>query len=182
MRYLTFLLLFFIAACSPNAKVAHTGFAVDEFVAITLEYQGPRAVVGIDTYGPTKRAFKCGQTGAAAVSQSDGLIPKSHTMVATCLHVDFGGPLPKGAAVEIPVTGTPFEYVTIGVEYTKEGHFVGAQALHSSPDAKTCMREAHDVIDTNYENGQVAADNSLLLYCMPIPAIETDPKDEGGIV
>ena len=164
---------------SPSA---HTKFTVDQFVAVAMEYQGSRSIFGIDTYGPTGNAFKCGRSAQAAVSQSGDMLPHGHTLVTTCLHVKFGGPLPRGAALAVPIAGTPFEYVTIAVEYTKVGTFVGAQALHDSPDLKTCMRQAHDVIQSNYSGGQVSAGNSLLLYCTPVPVLERNSKDEGGIV
>jgi len=162
--------------------MAHGAFSVDEFVAVALEYHGPRALIGADTYGPTPEEYSCVRSAQAGVAQSDDLLPSGHKLVTTCIHVKFGGPLPRGAALAVPVTGTPFEYLTIGVEYAKSGAFVGAQALHAAPDVKTCMKEAHEVIDDNYRGGEIAAGNSLLLYCMPVPVIEHGGKNEGGIV
>jgi hypothetical protein len=161
---------------------ANSAFTVDQFIAVALEYQGPRAIAGIDTYGPTAKEFACERAAEAAVSQSGDMLPPGHTLVTTCLHIAFGGPLPKGAAVSVPITGKPFEYVTIGVEYTRVGEFLGAQAMHSSPDLATCMREARDVIRSNYADEHVAAGDSLLLYCTPVPTLEQDPKNEGGVV
>lgn len=171
-----------LAGCSRVASVPRYAFTVDQFVAVALEYQGPHALIGVDTYGPTAKEFACVRSTQAAISQSDDMVPKGHTLVATCLHVAFGGPLSHGAAISVPIAGTPYEYVTIGVEYAGNGEFVGAQALHSSPDLKTCMREARDVIGSNYRDGHVAAGNSLLLYCTPIPVLEQGLKGEGGVV
>lgn len=181
-KFSAILLLALLSGCSHAPQSAKHGFVVNDFLTITMEYQNPRELVGVDTQGPTRKAFKCEQAGEAAIMQSDGMIPKSHRLVATCLHISFGGPLPKGSAVSIPVSGTAFEYVTIGVEYTKQGHFFGAQALHSSPDKATCLREAKDVLGSNYRDGHVKAGNSLLLYCMPVPVLEDNAKDEGGVV
>lgn len=168
---------------AAQVESAQNSFTVDDFIAVAMEYQGPSTLVGVDTYGPTDKEEVCQRSTAAAVVQSDDMLPHGHTMVTTCLHVKFGGPLPRGAAVTVPVAGTPFEYMTIGVEYTHAGDFVGAEALHPAPDVKTCMREARDVIGSNYKDGHVAAGNSLILYCVPVPVIHQGSRaSDGGIV
>lgn len=188
MRNIAYLIILLaLAGCAKTshpiaiAPSAARAFTVDQFVAVVMEYSGSRALVGADTHGPTAKEEPCARSAAAAMSQGD-VLPKGHKLVTTCLHVKFAGPLPSGAAIQTPVSGTPFEYLTIGVEYAKAGDFVGAQALHPAPDAKTCMHEARDVIDSNYKDGHIAAGNSLLLYCLPVPVIDTDSKSEGGIV
>lgn len=167
-------------ACASAAD--HPSFTVDQFIAVAMEYQGPRDLVGADTYGPTTKEFDCSKGEQAAVAQSGDLIPAGHTMVTTCLHVKFGGPLPRGAALAVPETGQPYEYLTVGVEYTASGRFVGAQALHAASDVKTCMAEAKDLLKSNYADGSIPAGNSLLLYCMPVPTIQNDKDDKGGVV
>lgn len=192
--FASFLTLALLAGCAtvptlttrtvsaPSPTMAHGAFAVDQFISVAMEYQGTRALIGANTYGPTPKEYDCVRSAQAGVAQSDDALPAGHQLVTTCLHVKFGGPLPRGAALAVPVAGTPFEYLTIGVEYAKSGSFVGAQPLHPAPDLKTCMREAREVIDDNYKDGHVGKDDSLLLYCMPVPVIEHDSKDEGGIV
>lgn len=182
-KLFAFLLIAIIAGCvkSPSPP-QHFGFDVDQFIAVTMEYQGAHALIAADTYGPTTKEFDCSRSAEAAVAQSDNVLPAGHTMVTTCLHVKFGGPLPRGVALPIPIAGTPFEYLTVGVEYTAAGGFVGAQALHSAPDVRTCMAEARDVIASNYRDGTVPAGNSLLLYCMPVPTLDVKPQNEGGVI
>jgi hypothetical protein len=181
-KLFAFILVALVSGCARQTPTPHGAFVVDQFVAVAMEYQGTHALVGANTYGPTPKEYSCVRGAQAGVAQSDDMMPAGHQLVTTCIHVLFGGPLPKGAALAMPVSGEPFEYLTIGVEYAKSGAFVGAQALHPAPDLKTCMREAREVIDDNYKGGQIEAGNSLLLYCMPVPVIEHNSKDAGGIV
>jgi hypothetical protein len=173
----------FVAGVSATpVKSQSNTFTVDQFVAVALEYQGARALVGANTYGPTDKEFECIRGAQAGVSQSDDILPAGHKLVTTCIHVLFSGPLPNGVAVAVPPTGIPIEYLTIGVEYTGGGDFKGAQALHVAPDLKTCMSEARDLLKSNYGDGSVPAGNSPLLYCTPIPMLQQNQKNDGGVV
>lgn len=174
-----------VAGCAKSPQPIasnHFGFSIDQYIAVALEYQGPRSLIGADTYGPTEKEFECVRSDAAGIAQSDDMLPHGSTLVTTCLHVKFGGPLPKGAVAILPEVRGTFEYVTVGVEYGYGGGFVGAETLHIAPDRPTCLKEAHDVLDSNYQDGHVEPGNSLLLYCIPIPVLENSPKDEAGEV
>jgi hypothetical protein len=158
-------LAFGVCAAAPA-----THFSVNQFVLVALEYDAHSSLAGVDTYGPAPSTFRCTVAATHAIIDADKQLPKGHTLVTTCLHVMFGGPLPKGAAVAIPSKKAPPEYITVGVEYGPGGKFVGAQALHASLTIKTCMHESKSVLQSNYADGHVSAGNSLILYCVPVPS------------
>ena len=168
--------------CAALAEKPPKPFTVDQFLMIAMEYDGTHSIVGVDTYGPSEKEFLCQRGAAAAVSQAQGKLARNHTLVTSCLQVEFGGPLPKGAVAIVPAGFTPIEYVTVAIEYTSSGDFLGAKALHAAPDAKTCHREARDVLDTNYKSGKVPSGNSMILYCVPAPSIKRNASYEGSIV
>lgn len=164
----------FVPALHPTQRA---GFAVDQFTAVSLEYADAHDLVGVDTYGPTAKAFACERASAAALAQSHDMLPPGHAMAMTCLHVKFTGPVKHGRVVMQPFHGTPLEYVSIAEEFTASGKFYGAEALHRSANASACRSSSRDVIDTNYREGKVPAGNSLLIYCLPVPVL-ADPGDK----
>ena len=162
------------AAPANAAAPAHDahGFTVNQFVLIAMEYTADDDVAGIDTYGPTASQFRCTRAAANAITESEKVMPKGHRLVTTCLHVMFGGPLPHGVAAVIPSKAKPLEYITVGVEYAADGHFVGAQALHPSLTVAQCMNESHAMLKSNYSSGRVHSGRSLILYCVPVPVLD----------
>ncbi len=174
MKYLIVLVAAVLTGCAstPRAPMA-SGFSVDQFIAVTLQYHGD-TLAGASTYGPTEKKFACERAGESAVVQSKGLLPKGDQLVATCLRIAFGGPLPAGAEPVEPAQIMPLEWITIAVEYDAHGGFVGAQALYTSADVESCHAKNVVKVKSNYADGHVAAGNSLLLYCLPVPSLSDD--------
>lgn len=167
------LLTSLLTACSPVAATASlpqtNSLSVDQFLVVALEYAGPRQIIGVDTLGPTPKEALCERAVAAAVAQGQSVVPAGHFLSATCLHIRFTGPLTKGAVVVQPFVGQPLEVISIAVEFTGTGDFVGAQALHPYPDAATCVKASQAAVDGTYKAGKVPNGGSLLVYCLPVP-------------
>jgi hypothetical protein len=162
-----------LTGCS-TVRVRH-GFTVNDYVGVALEYATSHDLAGVNTFGPMPKEFDCQRTAATVVGDAQGRLVPGHRLAATCLHVALKGPLGKhGAVVPQPFSGTPLTVVAIGVEYSRAGKFFGAQPLHAAPDVKTCVWQAHDVIDSNQKAGKVPLGNSLLVYCLPIPFLPPD--------
>ena len=171
----------FVMDLSLHSTPSSSGFLANDFLTVTLEYAGPRELVGVDTYGPAVKAFQCERSAAAAVAQAHAMLPPGHLLTATCLHVLFKGPLgPDGAVVAQPFHGKPLEVIAVGVEFTHSGKFFGAEALHRASDVGTCVREAHEVIESNRRHGKIPEGNSLVIYCMPVPVIPKDASPQSA--
>ena len=83
-----------------------------------------------------------------------------------------------------PVQRPPLSYALIAVMYSKMGAYVGMQPLHAVAKAATCQAQARDLIDSNRKDGKVPFGASLLIYCLPVPALPTDttlPNGDGII-
>jgi len=171
---LLFAALFSVSAAA--SQPATHGFTADQYITVALEYAGPRTLVGVNTFGPFDKAVLCERGTVAAISQAyqSGAVPKGHLLAATCLHVKIKGPLLRPVVVMTPFQGVPLGYVSIAVEYDTAGVFVGSQPLHASPDAATCKKTNEDVLARN----PVAPGKSLLIYCVPIPAMTGQASSE----
>jgi hypothetical protein len=141
----------------------------------------PNTLTGLDPFGPFAKEFDCTQYATTVIGQAADKLPRGDLMSSTCLHIAMKGPLGKhGAVVPQPFSGRPVTVAAVGVEFDRHGGFVGAQRLHYARDLKTCIWEAHDVIDSNQRDGKVPLGNSLLIYCVPIPGIPTKTSDGLG--
>ena len=95
------------------------------------------------------------------------------------MHVAFRGPLVHGAVAVVPTNTPAHGYISVAVEYNTSGHWVGAQPLHGSSDAASCINEAKHLLKTNYTHGRVPAGNSLIVYCLALPG-STPPVKHSG--
>jgi hypothetical protein len=159
------------AAIPPKPVAVKAGFAANDFLIVALEYAGPRELAGVNTFGPAPKSELCQRASAALIAQGHDVMPAGHTLVATCLHVKFSGPLEHGAVIMQPFVGAPLAYLKVGVEYTASGGFVGAEPLNATADAETCRNQAREIIDSTAKDGKIPAGNSLLIYCVPIPVL-----------
>jgi hypothetical protein len=175
------ILALLVVSIPQDSSRANQKFAVDEYMALALEYSGPQTLLGINTLQPVPKAVQCQRGVAAAIVQAHDYLPEGHTMIATCLHVKFTGPIPNGAVVVNPFSGSPLEYVNVATEYDSSGNFVGAQALNPAPDMQTCVNESKDLVKTNYTLGKIPPGNSLIIYCVPIPVLPTDGTQPDGM-
>jgi hypothetical protein len=151
------------------AVAATPGFSKDEFLGVVMEYSGPSTVVSARAVAIAGSEDMCKKaTVSAPVDPKPGDL-----LVGTCVHVKFTGPV--YTAVATPVQGIAMEILTVGVRYDANGQFVGAQALHVSPDMATCLKEGKDVLDAN--RARVPTDTSIILYCLPVYRLPSKTPD-----
>ncbi len=186
MKHLLAALLIVGPHASPLSWLWHASshpFVADTYLTVGLDYQSATVLAGVSTYGPTPKAVMCERAEAAFVAESKGMEPPGHTAAATCLHVRFSGPAPKGQVVMQPGTAKPIAVVLIGVEYDSLGKWYGAEALHSTDSAKVCEKQANVVLADNLKNGRVPKGNTLLIYCLPVPALPAQkvPRDDSRV-
>lgn len=169
-KFLAIALLALLGGCASAPSMPATPtFTADTFLVVALEYHGPTTLEGANTFGPVDKETLCYRAASAVVAQAQSMIPAGHMMVATCLHVSFKGPLPKGAVVSQPFQGSPLAYVLVAIMFDGRGHYVGSRPLHVARDVNVCKAQARDLIDSNIKEGNVPPSASLLIYCLPIP-------------
>ncbi|MGH9588300.1 MAG: hypothetical protein ACRD3F_15225 [Acidobacteriaceae bacterium] len=177
MKYF-FSLLAALSAVAAFAGMPPAGhWPVNSIFLISMEFAAPDQIIHASLYGPANKEALCERAGAAAFSQA----PKGHSYVSVCLHVAFTKPLgPKGVVVMQPYAGTPLEFLLVGADYNADGSYRSAGALHAVHDMKTCERQAHDIIDSNYKDGTIVKGVSALIYCVPVYPLPSSKRAPNG--
>lgn len=169
---MTLALLF--SACART--VALPTFTVDEFALIAVQYRSPTEVVGVNLYGPGGNESECTKAGISYMQQASQVIPKTDRVAATCLHIALTGAVKGGMTVMQPFSGQALEYAIVPVEYDAKGALLGigendGSAIPGGRDAQTCQSRADDIRTSSYADGKIPAANTLLVYCVGLPAM-----------
>ncbi|MGA7540353.1 MAG: hypothetical protein WBW93_16475 [Steroidobacteraceae bacterium] len=184
-KLITLVLILAVSACAKAPVPSSSNFLADNEFVIEMEHDTSGALVNVSTYGPVPHGQSCEQFEAVTASGTEKYNPKGFRSQLTCLQVKFLGPLgPKGAVILQPSGAAPLKYALIAVMYSKMGAYVGMQPLHAVKKAATCQAQARDLIDSNRKDGKVPFGASLLIYCLPVPALPTDktlPNGDGVI-
>lgn len=164
--------------------VSQTHWPVDNVFMLSTEYAAPDQPIHASLYGPTSKEAMCAFAGNASFAQAPKMAPKGQKFDAytsTCLHVAFTKPLgAHGAVIQQPYSGTPLEFLLVGADYNQDGSYRSSGALHAVHDMKTCVFQAHDIIDSNYKDGTTAKGASVLIYCVPVYALPTEKTLPNG--
>lgn len=166
------LLLLVGCATAPRHEVTQQhavtpSFTVDQYELLAAHYAAPDIIDGVLPMGPADKEALCTRAGVAVAQ--DGHV------ATTCLHIEFKGPIPKGAVVMQPFgTGqTLLEYGIFGIDYALDGseisgtgHLVGP--FKNNVDCKTV---AIDTLHGAYRDDKVPINSTLLLYCVGFPTM-----------
>ena len=145
--------------------------SVNDFIGIGLQYNHAGFLTGADILGRAPKEEICEHNAelVADYSYAHGFVTGGDKLVVSCLHVLFLKPITHGQVVVQPDVAHSMGFIGIGLEYTVDGKFFGAERLGEAPDVKTCVKEGNDTISSSYRHGKVKDGNSLLIYCIPVP-------------
>lgn len=170
-------LLLILGACSHVA--APPAFKVDQFALIAVQYHSPTEVTGVNLYGPGGNERECTEAAIAYMQQAPALMPKTDRAAATCLHIMLLGAAKGGLTIVQPFSGQALEYAIVPVEFDATGKLLGVgnsngTAIPGGHDAATCKSRADDIRTSSYADGKVPASNTLLVYCVGLPAMPAE--------
>ena len=143
---------------------------------IAVQYHSPTEIAGVSLYGPTAKESDCIKAAAAYLSQVPAYMPKTDRAAATCLHVVLVGAAVHGQTIVQPFAGQALAWAIVPIEYDAHGKYLGmgnrdSQAIPGGADAATCKVRADDIRTSSYAEGKVPNGNTLLVYCVGLPAI-----------
>lgn len=166
------------------AIVAPQSFTVEQYELLMIEYTSPTTVDAIDGTGPADKINSCERAGAAGVAQAPQFDKGQKVYVPTCLTIMFKGPIKHGvvAIQPVPRNARILFWVNESFDFDAQGHFLkGNQPQGPFPNASECVAQSVTDIKGAYARKVIGPTDSLVTYCIPIPAYGTAANDSQDV-